>query len=102
MASFLSATNRRDDGYGGTREARLKLPLEVYAAVRGEVGRDWAVGCRFLADECIEGGSGVDDAVWFGLQFARAGMDFLSTSRGGKFDDAKQPGIGQAATPWSR
>lgn len=101
MASFLSATNRRDDGWGGPREARVRLPLEVYAAVRAAVGADWAVGCRFLADECIDGGSGVDDAVWFGLQFARAGMDFLSTSRGGKFDDAKQPGIGQAAYPYT-
>jgi hypothetical protein len=28
-------------------------------------------------------------------------MDFLSTSRGGKFDDAKQPGIGWAAYPYT-
>ncbi len=101
MASFLSATNRRDDGWGGTREARVRLPLEVFAAVRAEVGPEWAVGCRFLADECIDGGSGVEDAEWFAVQFARAGMDFLSTSRGGKFDDAKQPAIGQAAYPYT-
>lgn len=101
MASFLSATNRRTDGWGGTRENRVRLPLQVYDAVRAEVGTGWTVGCRFLADECIEGGSGVDDAEWFGVQFARAGMDFLSTSRGGKFDDARQPGIGQAAYPYT-
>jgi 2,4-dienoyl-CoA reductase-like NADH-dependent reductase (Old Yellow Enzyme family) len=101
MASFLSATNRRTDGWGGPREARVRLPLAVYAAVRAEVGPGWAVGCRFLAEECIAGGSGVDDAEWFGVQFARAGMDFLSTSRGGKFDDAKQPAIGQAAYPYT-
>jgi dimethylglycine catabolism A len=29
MASFLSATNTRDDGYGGVRENRVRLPLEV-------------------------------------------------------------------------
>ena len=34
MASFLSRTNTRDDGYGGARENRVRLPLEVYAAVR--------------------------------------------------------------------
>jgi tRNA-dihydrouridine synthase len=28
-------------------------------------------------------------------------MDFLSTSRGGKFDDAKQPGVGWAAYPYT-
>ena len=33
--------------------------------------------------------------------FAHAGLDFLSTSRGGKFDDAKQPGVGQASYPYT-
>jgi dimethylglycine catabolism A len=101
MASFLSRTNTRDDGYGGTRENHVRLPLEVYSAVRAKVGEDFVVGCRFLADECIDGGSEVDDAAFFGLAFARAGMDFLSTSRGGKFDDAKQPAVGWAAYPYT-
>jgi 2,4-dienoyl-CoA reductase-like NADH-dependent reductase (Old Yellow Enzyme family) len=101
MASFLSRTNTRDDGYGGSAEGRVRLPLEVFAEVRRRVGKDFAVGCRFLADECIEGGSGVDDAIYFGVAFARAGMDFLSTSRGGKFDDAKQPAVDAAAYPYT-
>ena len=101
MASFLSTTNQRTDGYGGSREARVRLPLEVYRAVRSAVGSDYAVGCRFLAEECIEGGTTVDDSLWYGTQFALAGMDFLSTSRGGKFDDAKQPSVGQAAYPYT-
>lgn len=101
MASFLSATNQRSDGYGGSREARVRLPLEVFAAVRQAVGIDYAVGCRFLAEECIDSGSTLEDATSYALAFAKAGMDFLSTSRGGKFDDAKQPGIGQAAYPYT-
>ncbi len=101
MASFLSATNTRTDGYGTSVEGRLRLPLAVYQAVRAAVGRDYALGCRFLAEECIEGGTQLRDAVEFGVAFARAGMDFLSTSRGGKFDDAKQPGIGEAAYPYT-
>jgi 2,4-dienoyl-CoA reductase-like NADH-dependent reductase (Old Yellow Enzyme family) len=101
MASFLSATNTREDGYGGERANRVKLPLEVYRAVRQSVGTDCPVGCRFLADECIDGGNTVEDAIWFGEQFARAGMDFISTSRGGKFDDAKQPGVGSSAYPYT-
>jgi 2,4-dienoyl-CoA reductase-like NADH-dependent reductase (Old Yellow Enzyme family) len=101
MASFLSATNDRTDGYGGTVAGRQRLPLEVFAAVRREVGTDYAVGCRFLADECIEGGSGIDDATAHAMAFARAGLDFLSLSRGGKFDDAKQPRVGEAAYPYT-
>ncbi len=101
LASFLSRTNTRDDGYGGARESRVRLPLEVYAAVRKKAGADFVVGSRFLAEECIDGGSTLDDAAFFGTAFARAGMDFLSTSRGGKFDDAKQPGVGWAAYPYT-
>lgn len=101
MASFLSRTNTRGDGYGGARENRVRLPLEVLAAVRERVGPDYVVGCRYLAEECIDGGTEVDDAVYFGVAFARAGMDFISTSRGGKFDDAKQPGVGAAAYPYT-
>ena len=101
MASFLSRTNDRADGYGGSREQRMRLPLEVYSAVRAAVGVDFTVGCRFLAEECIAGGSDAEDAAWFGAEFAAAGMDFLSLSRGGKFDDAKQPKIGEAAYPYT-
>lgn len=101
MASFLSRTNMRTDGYGGAREARVRLPLEVFAAVRARVGDDYAVGCRFLGDEVIDGGSRIEDATFYGRRFAEAGMDFLSLSKGGKFDDAKQPKVGQAAYPYT-
>ncbi len=101
MASFLSATNTRADGYGGSRENRVRLPLEVYERVRQKVSDRFAVGARFLADECIDGGSSLEDTCFFAQQFAAAGMDFLSLSRGGKFDDAKQPRIGEAAYPYT-
>lgn len=101
MASFLSARNNRTDDYGGTRENRVRLPLEVYRATRASVGKGVALGCRFLADEMISEGSGVEDAAFFGVEFARAGMDFLSLSRGGKFEDAKQPKVGWAAYPYT-
>lgn len=101
MASFLSARNRREDGYGGVRENRLRLPLEVYKAVRERVGRDYVVGVRFLGDEVIEGGNRIEDAVYFGVEFARAGFDYLSISKGGKFEDAKQPKVGQAVYPYT-
>jgi len=101
LASFLSATNTRTDGYGGSRDERARLPLEVYAAVRAVVGDDFVVGCRMLAEECIAGGSGVGDAADFATRAAAAGMDFISLSRGGKFDDARQPKVGEAAYPYT-
>jgi 2,4-dienoyl-CoA reductase-like NADH-dependent reductase (Old Yellow Enzyme family) len=101
MAGFLSRTNVREDGYGGSREARIRLPLEVLGAVRGSVGKGFAVGCRILSDEVIDGGSRVDDASFYAVELARAGIDFVSISKGGKFEDAKQPRVGEAVYPYT-
>jgi 2,4-dienoyl-CoA reductase-like NADH-dependent reductase (Old Yellow Enzyme family) len=101
MASFLSRRNDRADGYGGSPRERARLPLEVYEAVRKEVGRDYTVGVRFLGDEVIDEGSRVEDAAFYASEFARAGFDFLSVSKGGKFEDAKQPKVGQAVYPYT-
>jgi 2,4-dienoyl-CoA reductase-like NADH-dependent reductase (Old Yellow Enzyme family) len=49
----------------------------------------------------VEGGNRVEDAAWFGVELARAGLDFLSISKGGKFEDAKQPKVGWAAYPYT-
>jgi 2,4-dienoyl-CoA reductase-like NADH-dependent reductase (Old Yellow Enzyme family) len=101
MASFLSALNDRDDGYGGSREGRVRLALEVLQAVRAEVSPGFVVGCRLLGDEVVAGGSSVEDAAWFGAELARGGIDYLSLSKGGKFEDARQPKVGQAAYPYT-
>jgi dimethylglycine catabolism A len=107
LASFLSVTNGRTDRYGGSFENRLRVPLEVVEAVRGALGREFLLGCRYLGSEDILGedgrlgGNDLEEAKRIGVALARAGLDFLSISRGGKFDDAKQPKIGEAAYPYT-
>jgi 2,4-dienoyl-CoA reductase-like NADH-dependent reductase (Old Yellow Enzyme family) len=101
MASFLSRLNTRGDGYGGAREHRVRLPLEVLDAVRRRVGRDHVVGIRYLGDDVVAGGSDLEDAAWFGVRFAAAGVDYLSVSKGGRFEDARQPKIGEAVYPYT-
>src|SRR5204863_4711350 len=65
------------------------------------VGPYRSLGLRFLGDEVIDEGNRVDDAEFFALEFARAGVDFLSVSKGGKFEDAAQPKVGAAAYPYT-
>jgi len=101
MASFLSRANTRTDGYGGDLDGRARLPLEVYRAVRERVGASFTLGCRMLVDEIIEGGSRTEDAIAFAVRFAEAGMDFVSLSTGGKFEDAAPPKVGEAAYPYT-
>ena len=103
MASFLSVTNARTDAYGGSFENRMRLPLAVVRAVRDATGDDFVVGCRYLGSEDIGGAGGntLADACAIGVALARAGLDFLSVSRGGKFEDALQPPVGEAAYPYT-
>lgn len=101
MASLLSRLNDREDGYGGPLQNRLRLPLEAFRKARAAVGDDYVVGCRFLSDDIVAGGNAPEDAARIGAAFAAAGMDFLSLSRGGRFEDAAQPNVGAAAYPYT-
>lgn len=101
LASFLSALNQRDDGYGTSLTGRQRLPLEVLKAVRARVGKDWTVGCRILGDEVVKGGSTIEDACSHALALAKGGVDYISVSKGGKFEDARQPAVGQAVYPYT-
>ncbi|HVR63998.1 MAG TPA: NADH:flavin oxidoreductase [Polyangia bacterium] len=104
LASFLSALNTRGDGFGGARADRQRVPVAALRAARAatrDAGRDFVVGVRFLSAEGIAGGNDVADAAHFAVAFAQAGADYLSLSQGGKFEDAAQPRIGEAAYPYT-
>ncbi|WP_341913275.1 NADH:flavin oxidoreductase [Ferrovibrio terrae] len=89
LSSFLSRRNpRRDDFDGRTLEGRLAMFGRVMASVRRHVGKDWTVGVRFLAEEAIKEGYTVEDAKLIALRMAQLGVDYISLSVGGKFEDA--------------
>ncbi|HET6875866.1 MAG TPA: tRNA-dihydrouridine synthase, partial [Acidimicrobiales bacterium] len=84
VRGFLSpATNRRDDGYGGTLVRRARLLLEIVAAVRAAIGNDPVLGVRLCGDELIEGGTTIDDAVAVARMVEASGqVDYINTSIG--------------------
>lgn len=89
LSSFLSRLNPRRDAYGGSLANRLRLPLSVVSRVREVVGADFPIGVRFLGEECIRNGYTVVDAAPIAVSLARAGVDYVSLSAGGKFEDAR-------------
>jgi 2,4-dienoyl-CoA reductase-like NADH-dependent reductase (Old Yellow Enzyme family) len=100
LSSFLSRLNPRRDAYGGTLENRLRLPVRVVERVRQLAGWDFPVGVRFLGEECIRNGYTVVDAAPIAVRLARAGVDYISLSAGGKFEDAR-PIPGEPLYPYT-
>jgi 2,4-dienoyl-CoA reductase-like NADH-dependent reductase (Old Yellow Enzyme family) len=88
LSSLLSNRNRRPDLYGRSLENRMRAMTEVIQAVRAEAGDDYPVGVRFDGEECIEDGYTLVDARRMALRMARLGVDWISISAGGKFEDA--------------
>jgi 2,4-dienoyl-CoA reductase-like NADH-dependent reductase (Old Yellow Enzyme family) len=88
LSSFLSRMNKRADEYGKTLENRLRLMSEVIAKVRQQVGKDFPIGVRFDGEECIKNGYTTVDSREIALRMAELGVDYISISAGGKFEDA--------------
>jgi 2,4-dienoyl-CoA reductase-like NADH-dependent reductase (Old Yellow Enzyme family)/thioredoxin reductase len=85
-AQFLSLrTNSRSDGWGG-EEGRWQFVDQVVACVRAAVGLDLALSARISADEKVEGGLGVDDAIVLARRIESIGVDALHVVTGSACD----------------
>lgn len=72
-------TNQRTDAYGGSLENRMRFGLELFEAIRAEVGDDYIVGLRMSGDEMIRGGLTQEDCLAIARTYATSGMvDFIS------------------------
>lgn len=81
ISEFLSPrTNRREDHWGGSREGRIRLALEVVRAVRRTVGPDFSILFRLHAQEAVEGGLTTGEALLDAKDLEAAGVDLLDLS----------------------
>jgi mycofactocin system FadH/OYE family oxidoreductase 2 len=82
LRQFLSPlTNLRTDEYGGSLENRMRFPLEVIAAVRRTVGKDYTLGIRLCADEMVQGGLTLDNVKEIANRLeATQNLDFIDLS----------------------
>ena len=84
LSAFLSPfANKRDDEYGGDLERRMRLPLDVVAAVRKQVGADVPIVYRVSGDEHQPlGGTTLEDVCVFAPRLQAAGVNLLDISAG--------------------
>jgi 2,4-dienoyl-CoA reductase-like NADH-dependent reductase (Old Yellow Enzyme family) len=82
LSQFLSpATNRRRDAWGGDREGRMRLPVEVVRRVRAAVP-DLALLAKINLSDGIEGGADIEDAVALAHALRDEGIDAIIGSGG--------------------
>jgi anthraniloyl-CoA monooxygenase len=83
LASFVSPlTNRRDDAFGGSLEARMRFPLDVADAVRAVWPADRPFGVRLQCSDWARGGLEVDDAVAVAIALRDRGCDLIEVAAG--------------------
>lgn len=81
---FLSPlVNTRQDQYGGSRENRMRLALEIFDLCRSAFPSDRPVGVRISVTDWVEGGWDTADSVVLAKELRARGCDYICTSSGG-------------------
>ncbi len=89
---FLSPlTNQRLDEYGGSIEKRIRFLMEVYRAVRNQVGPDYPVMIKLNASDNLKGGLEARDADYAARRLSEAGIDAVEVSAGTPASGKKNP-----------
>lgn len=84
ISSFLSPTvNHRTDAYGGTREKRMRLALEITEAVRAVWPSGKPLFFRVSSVDGAPSGWSIEDSIVLARELAALGVDVVDCSSGG-------------------
>jgi 2,4-dienoyl-CoA reductase-like NADH-dependent reductase (Old Yellow Enzyme family) len=90
LDEFLSPlANRRTDEYGGSFDNRIRIVLEVVAAIRGVWPDSLPLFLRISATDWVEGGWEIGDSVELARRVKPLGVDLIDCSSGGMVPYAK-------------
>jgi 2,4-dienoyl-CoA reductase-like NADH-dependent reductase (Old Yellow Enzyme family) len=83
ISEFLSpVSNRRQDEWGGSLENRQRFGIDVYRAMRAEVGPDFPITWKLGMKDFVPGGLALDDGYATAERFAAEGVDAIEASAG--------------------
>ena len=102
LNQFLSPlANQRTDQYGGSRENRMRLLLEVTAAVRAVWPEGKPLLVRLSVSDWHPDGWQVEDSVVLSRELKALGVDAIDCSSGG-FDGAKINAVANYQVPFAK
>jgi 2,4-dienoyl-CoA reductase-like NADH-dependent reductase (Old Yellow Enzyme family) len=80
---FLSpASNKRQDQWGGSLENRARILIEIFKAIRKEVGMGFPIAVKLNSADYIKGGFNEDDSIKIVQMLEKEGIDLLEISGG--------------------
>jgi 2,4-dienoyl-CoA reductase (NADPH2) len=88
---LCTATNKREDKYGGAYEARMQLPVEIVTRMREAVGKDFIIVYRLSMLDLVPEGQSWDEVVMLAKGIERAGASIINTGIG--WHEARVPTI---------
>ncbi len=92
ISEFLSPlTNQRTDEYGGSLENRMRFGLEIMAAIREAVGKDYPLIVRMNGNDFMPGGNTRGELIEYAGALARGEVDALCINVG--WHEARVPQI---------
>ena len=92
VSQFLSSRhNQRDDKWGGSLENRLRFVLEVYRAIRKEVGDTFPVGIKLNSADFMKGGFTEEESMQVVQALSENGIDLIEIS-GGTYESPSMMG----------
>ena len=101
LSQFLSPLfNHRNDGYGGSIEARCRIVIEIVNEVRRSVGPSFPVGIRINSSDLLEGGLTEVDALEVIRFLDQTSIDLIDISGGTYFPEAKASSEGTSSGPY--
>ncbi|MFE7775011.1 FAD-dependent oxidoreductase [Streptomyces sp. NPDC057445] len=88
---IASATNRRDDRWGGSYTNRTRFPREIVRRTRERVGDDFIIIYRLSMLDLVPGGSSLEEVVALAKEIEAAGATIINTGIG--WHEARIPTI---------
>ena len=88
---YSPLSNNRKDEYGGSFENRIRLLLEITAAVQTVWPAEYPLFVRLSATEWAEGGWELNDSVELSRRLKKLGVDLIDCSSGGNISSAVIP-----------
>jgi 2,4-dienoyl-CoA reductase-like NADH-dependent reductase (Old Yellow Enzyme family) len=102
LSMFLSrSANKRKDEYGGRLENRLRIVMEIYEGTREVLGKHFILGARINGDDLVARGNTLLHSTEIATRLCAAGIDYLSISCGGQWEDALPPKPGEPPSAYT-